>query len=250
MAESTKRLSHRDHDSPAVHSHWGRHESASLIRLTDVWRVPAQLPLAWQLLRAAFRDPRAFRSAAFAVRRHRALQKPLELCDYLSFLRTRGIVRAMEIGTLWGGTFYAHCAIAAPQAHLIAVDAFPHEHGPSMTARFRRLARASQTVTCIWADSHAESTARDVAAALRGEHLDLLFLDGDHTFEGVERDYEMYSPLVRDGGIIALHDISAHVDGGVPAFWRTLRAQHEHVEFIDRVHPPYGLGIGAIVKRS
>jgi len=36
---------------------------------------------------------------------------------------------------------------------------------------------------------------------------DFLFIDGDHTYEGVEGDFEMYSPLVRRGGIIAFHDI-------------------------------------------
>ena len=60
-----------------------------------------------------------------AVRRHRALQKPLELCGYLSFLRRRPIARGMEIGTLWGGTFYAHCAVTATTGQVIAVDSFP-----------------------------------------------------------------------------------------------------------------------------
>ena len=33
--------------------------------------------------------------------------------------------------------------------------------------------------------------------------LDLLFIDGDHSYEGVRQDYKMYSKLVRDGGLIA-----------------------------------------------
>jgi len=45
---------------------------------------------------------------------------------------------------------------------------------------------------------------------LNGEPLDFLFIDGDHTYEGVKRDFEMYSPLVRNGGIIAFHDIVKH----------------------------------------
>jgi predicted O-methyltransferase YrrM len=205
--------------------------------------------LARDLARAAGRDPVAFGITALAVRRHRALQKPLELWAYLSFLRARRITRSMEIGTLWGGMFYAHCAITVPNGQLIAIDSFPRQNADAMTSRLKRLARPNQSVTCIWHDSHSDVTAAAVGAALGGAPLDLLFLDGDHSTEGVQRDYDMYAPLVRAGGVIAFHDIDADVDGGVPAFWRALRSQHESVEFVDRRHPPHGLGIGAIVKR-
>jgi hypothetical protein len=30
--------------------------------------------------------------------------------------------------------------------------------------------------------------------------VDFLFIDGDHTYEGVKKDFEMYSPLVRREG--------------------------------------------------
>jgi predicted O-methyltransferase YrrM len=36
--------------------------------------------------------------------------------------------------------------------------------------------------------------------------IDLLFVDADHTFEGVKRDWEDWFPKVKKGGIIALHD--------------------------------------------
>lgn len=37
--------------------------------------------------------------------------------------------------------------------------------------------------------------------------VDFLFIDGDHSYDAVSRDFMMYSPMVRSGGIIALHDI-------------------------------------------
>jgi predicted O-methyltransferase YrrM len=153
----------------------------------------------------------------------------------------------MEVGTCWGGTFSAHSAVTAPHGRLIAVDAFPRENAAVMTSRFRSLARATQNVTCVWQDSHSGAAAAEIATALNGESLDVLFLDGDRTLKGVSRDYEMYSPLVRPGGVIAFHDI-ARVSSGVPEFWRSLRGRYESVEFIDRAHPPHGLGIGVIVK--
>lgn len=54
------------------------------------------------------------------------------------------------------------------------------------------------------------------------KRIDFLFIDGDHTYEGVKRDFLMYSPLVRKGGIIAFHDIVPHppeCGGDIPRFW-------------------------------
>lgn len=42
-------------------------------------------------------------------------------------------------------------------------------------------------------------------AAVNGSY-DLLFIDAGHSFEDVQRDHMKYSPLVRQGGIIAFHD--------------------------------------------
>jgi predicted O-methyltransferase YrrM len=227
---------------------WGSSDPRPLFGIGDLHKAARRLSLAWHLAGAAARDPRTFHTTAVAIRRHRALQKPLELYSYLRFLRPRGLVRCLDIGTLWGGTFFAHAAVTAPQGHLIAVDAFPRESADLMTARCWALARPSQRVTCIWRDSHAGETAAAVAAALDGTPLDLLFLDGDHILEGATRDYELYAPLVRPGGLIALHDIAAPRDAGVPALWRTLRGSHAGVEFIDRKHAPHGLGIGVVFK--
>jgi len=36
--------------------------------------------------------------------------------------------------------------------------------------------------------------------------IDFLFIDGDHSYEGVKTDFELYSKLLSDKGIIAIHD--------------------------------------------
>jgi predicted O-methyltransferase YrrM len=40
--------------------------------------------------------------------------------------------------------------------------------------------------------------------------VDLIFIDGDHSYEGVKQDFEIYAPLVRSDGLIAFHDILEH----------------------------------------
>jgi len=39
-----------------------------------------------------------------------------------------------------------------------------------------------------------------------GGNIELLFIDGDHTYDGVKRDYNLYYPMVKVGGLIAFHD--------------------------------------------
>jgi len=44
--------------------------------------------------------------------------------------------------------------------------------------------------------------------------IDLLFIDGNHEYEAVKLDYDLWSPLIPSGGKIVLHDVGAkHIDG-------------------------------------
>jgi predicted O-methyltransferase YrrM len=46
-----------------------------------------------------------------------------------------------------------------------------------------------------------------VGALLRGRPVDFLFIDADHTYDGVLANVRLYGPRVRAGGAIAFHDI-------------------------------------------
>jgi len=50
------------------------------------------------------------------------------------------------------------------------------------------------------------ATRAEVALLLDGRQVDMLYIDGDHMYDAAKRDWELYSPLVRPGGIIVLHD--------------------------------------------
>ena len=55
--------------------------------------------------------------------------------------------------------------------------------------------------------------SHDHAPAFR-EPIDLLFLDGDHSFDAVQRDYRDWAPKVRPGGFLVLHDVVHPVHEG------------------------------------
>ena len=71
--------------------------------------------------------------------------------------------------------------------------------------------------------------------------IDFLFIDGDHSYEGVKNDFEMYKPLVSKGGIIVLDDIYKK-DEGVPKLWNELKQEHNCTEIGSvGTSPQYGL---------
>jgi predicted O-methyltransferase YrrM len=73
--------------------------------------------------------------------------------------------------------------------------------------------------------------------------IDMLFIDGDHSYEGVKRDWELFSPFVVPFGVVVFHDTLwelrpdptyARADMGVPAFVEELRLAGYPVTTIDR----------------
>ena len=91
---------------------------------------------------------------------------------------------------------------------------------------------------------------------LDGRPFDLLFIDGDHGYQGVKTDYEMYSPLSMH--LVGLHDVLVRGLGGmceVDVLWDELHVQNKQDTLISFHHTndtpcliPKTLGIGLIIK--
>lgn len=64
----------------------------------------------------------------------------------------------------------------------------------------------------------------EVVEKLGGRKIDFLFIDGGHYFDQVKTDWEMYSPLVREGGVVGFHDVMIRGNDTceVFLFWRDL----------------------------
>lgn len=75
------------------------------------------------------------------------------------------------------------------------------------------------------------------------ESIDLLHIDGFHTYEAVSEDFRTWYPKVRPGGIILFHDIKARMkDFGAWRFWDELRPQYPSFTF------NHGFGLGILRK--
>lgn len=184
-----------------------------------------------------------------------ACQKKNEILGLLSLLRSRPPRRICEIGSARGGALFLFSQIAAADAAILSVDIAYNR--PRCWAH-RRLGHESQKITCMGADSHSSRTLAEVRRWLGNDKIDFLFIDGDHSFDGVSSDYSMYSPWVRPGGIIAFHDIipdyrtrygtptEAYV-GEVPRFWSELK-QTCGCRASELIEDPMqdGMGIGVL----
>jgi predicted O-methyltransferase YrrM len=158
----------------------------------------------------------------------------------------------IEIGTARGGTLVLFTRIASPDAVIVSVDLPSGQFGggyPSWRERYyHSLATNHQKVVLFRRDSHDPATLRDVKASLGGRQVDFLFIDGDHTYEGVKSDFEAYKSLVRPGGIIAFHDICFHPydpTTRVNVFWDEIKGNYESKELIQDPDQGWG-GIGMI----
>lgn len=181
-----------------------------------------------------------------------AIQQRSEIAGLLEILRQNPPKYICEIGTASGGTLFLLTQVCRPDALLLSIDL-----GLSFERRLvhARFAGRGQQIVSIRGDSRTPQTLARVRSLLRGHRLDLLFIDGDHSYEGVKSDFANYSPLVRPGGLIVLHDIvpdhgarygkpTCSYTGGVPTFWNELKAQHRTSELIENPDQDgYGIGI-------
>jgi predicted O-methyltransferase YrrM len=157
-----------------------------------------------------------------------------------------------EIGTARGGSYYVWTRYLNATKY-ISIDLPGGRFGGGHS---RRRAKFLQEIhrhpgveqAFLRGDSHSPETVRHVESVLGGREIDFLFIDGDHTYEGVKDDFERYSPFVADGGLIAFHDIvdiEHDLDCGVDRFWYELREEYETTEIIADPQQDRG-GVGLV----
>jgi cephalosporin hydroxylase len=166
------------------------------------------------------------------------------------------VEKFVEIGSLYGWTLqhFIHYSVQGSKA--VAIDLPVRRFVGSQDWRVEKQEHNYKNVWPVWAkekncklflipdESQNPQTLEKTKSIFNDEKIDFLFIDGNHMYTAVQKDYEMYGPLVRSGGIIAFHDIGQNEEGGVCNLWNQIKTKHtSYKEFLYEKNQEKGIGL-------
>ena len=147
----------------------------------------------------------------------------------------------------WKGTsFYSFCQAAKDtkrKTKLVAVDTWQGDSqagvfGNEVFEQFNLLlAKHYKDVNA----GYIRQTFNEAVKQFEDHSIDILHIDGFHTYEAVSNDFNTWKGKVKENGIILFHDISVKEgDFGVYKFWDEIKSIHKNCLHFSHSH---GLGI-------
>jgi cephalosporin hydroxylase len=174
-------------------------------------------------------------------------QYPNQFSKYLLLLQKLNISSYIEIGCRWGGTFVLtteYLKMFNKMDRSVAVDI--------ISSPVKTYCSMSNETSFM----KMNSMGQEFKNYMKENKFDLIFIDGDHSYEAVKNDYE----TCKDSGkIYVFHDIVNDVCPGVVRFWNELKLSedksYDFFEFIEQYEDVWNsthqrfLGIGVAVKK-
>ncbi|WP_315743434.1 MULTISPECIES: class I SAM-dependent methyltransferase [unclassified Bradyrhizobium] len=161
--------------------------------------------------------------------------------DLVGFARPRLIV---ELGVHYGCSYFAFCQAVKDRdlpSRVVGIDTW---EGDEHCGHYG--GEAYETVAKTMAASFADDRfvlhrARfdQATEAFDDDSIDLLHIDGLHTYDAVRSDFTTWLPKLARDGIILMHDIASSSGYESARFWAEIKQRHPHFEFLNR----WGLGI-------
>ena len=175
-------------------------------------------------------------------------QYPNQFSKYLTLLQKYPISSYLEIGCRWGGTYVLtteYLKRFQPITKSVAIDIID-----SPVSSYTTLNKEATFLKLSSRSSEFQDYMKD-------QTFDVIFIDGDHSYEGVKNDYEVTKG---NGKIYVFNDIVSCMCPGIVQFWNELKQKEADkftfFEFVDQyeevVRSTRGtfLGIGIAVSSS
>jgi GT2 family glycosyltransferase len=189
---------------------------------------------------AQFVSPSSFRVPQWLV-----LSAWLEHAPFAAWIVERAQPKTIvELGTETGFSYFAFCesvAAAGLPSRCFAVDTWQGDeqsglYGPevfdAVAAQNKRYERFSSLV---------RSSFDEAVTQFDDGSIDLLHVDGLHSYEAVRHDFEVWLPKLSDRAAVLFHDTNVHEDDfGVSRLWSELAELYPHLDF------PHGKGLGVL----
>ncbi|SFK72197.1 Methyltransferase domain-containing protein [Paenibacillus sp. 1_12] len=154
--------------------------------------------------------------------------------DLIRFMKPDTLV---ELGTHWGASYFSFCQAVSDDdllhTNCYAVDTWtgdPHS-GFYANEVFTTVSSVNeQLYTQI--GSLVRKTFDEAVTGFEDQSIQLLHIDGYHTYDAVSHDYETWLPKLAPDGIVIFHDIATRFgDFGVHRFWEQIKMKHPFIEF-------------------
>jgi hypothetical protein len=167
-------------------------------------------------------------------------QIPEEYVEYLWFLKRGGFKNYLNIGIGKGGSFLTETYIQESLISSIAIDNSSYWQGEQKNSIMDKINWLTTNTKCSIEFYDSDSTTWLKLQSPYARKFDVIFVDGDHSYEGVKADYENSIRLLNEEGYIIFHDIASRGCPGVVQLWNEIK----HKECLEFVHKDTcGIGV-------